>query len=75
EDVGYKKPDPQIFSIATSRLGVLPTEVILIGDDLEADIIGARNSGWNAIHFDKEGEFNHKHCPIVNCLSEIKKYL
>ena len=75
EDVGYKKPDPQIFSIATSRLGALPNEVIHIGDDLEADIIGARNSGWNAIHFDKEGEFNHKHCPIVNCLSEIKKYL
>lgn len=34
---GVVKPDPAIFTIACERIGVAPTETIMIGDSKEAD--------------------------------------
>jgi HAD superfamily hydrolase (TIGR01493 family) len=34
---GFVKPDPKIFRIACDRLGVHPTEALMIGDSPEAD--------------------------------------
>jgi putative hydrolase of the HAD superfamily len=75
EDVGYKKPDPRIFEFALQKANASAKESLMIGDDLEADILGAKNCGLNALHFDIERVHNHNHCIIVNCLSEIKQYL
>lgn len=75
EDVGYKKPDPRIFEFALQKANASATESLMIGDDVEADILGAKNCGLNALHFDIERVHNHNHCIIVNCLSEIKQYL
>jgi len=47
----------------------------MIGDDLEADILGAKNCGFDTLHFDVDNVHSHNHCVIVNCLSEIKQYL
>ena len=75
EDVGYKKPDPRIFEFALQKANALATDSLMIGDNLEADILGAKNCGLNALHFDVERVHDHNHCIIVNCLSEIKQYL
>lgn len=34
---GFAKPDPKLFRIACDRLGVHPTEALMIGDSPEAD--------------------------------------
>lgn len=34
---GFMKPDPKVFRIACDRLGVHPSEALMIGDSLEAD--------------------------------------
>jgi putative hydrolase of the HAD superfamily len=39
--VGVKKPDPRIFTIAIRRLGVKAREAVHIGDDYNADVLGA----------------------------------
>ncbi len=36
-EVGHVKPDPKIFRIACDRLGVHPSEALMVGDSEEAD--------------------------------------
>ncbi len=41
---GIRKPDPRIFSIALDFWGYKNHEVLMVGDTLNADILGAKNS-------------------------------
>lgn len=45
EDAGYRKPSKEIFDFALERAGALVSESLMVGDDWEADIIGARDAG------------------------------
>jgi putative hydrolase of the HAD superfamily len=47
----------------------------MIGDSLEADIIGSRKAGLQALHFNVHNEPLHEYCPIIHHLQEIKSYL
>jgi HAD superfamily hydrolase (TIGR01509 family) len=49
EDV--RKPDPRIFRITARRLKMEPREIVHVGDNLKADVWGARNAGFKAIYF------------------------
>lgn len=49
-EVGYIKPQPEIFMIAAERLGVRPEDCVFI-DDIEDFCEGARAVGMQAIHF------------------------
>ncbi|MBS4218250.1 HAD family hydrolase [Bacillus sp. FJAT-49711] len=42
---GMKKPDPEIFKKAASRLKVLPQECMYVGDHPKNDVKGAQNAG------------------------------
>ncbi|HET6553489.1 MAG TPA: HAD family hydrolase [Dyella sp.] len=44
-DTGVAKPDPRIFAAAAERLGLLPAEILHVGDDPELDVVGARDAG------------------------------
>ena len=75
EMAGVKKPDPRIFQLALERTGVLPNRALMIGDNLEADIIGARAVGFHTIHLNVHKDPLHKHGEIIDDLREIKLYL
>lgn len=75
EMAGVKKPDPIIFNLALERAKVSPDSALMIGDSLEADILGARGAGLHALHFNAHGEAVHEHCPMITDLWEIKSYL
>jgi putative hydrolase of the HAD superfamily len=47
----------------------------MIGDNLEADILGALNAGFHAIHFNNNNETPHEHCLILNELKSLMKCL
>lgn len=47
-EAGVAKPDPRIFHQACQRLGQTPAAVLHIGDDLRADVLGARAAGLRA---------------------------
>jgi putative hydrolase of the HAD superfamily len=72
EEIGFTKPHREIFREA-QRLTECKTEhAIMIGDDFKADIIGALNAGWTAIHFDPEHRFKkERNVPRIRELSEI----
>jgi HAD superfamily hydrolase (TIGR01549 family) len=46
---GTRKPDPAIFGAALAHFGASPAEAVMVGDDYEADILGASNVGVKAI--------------------------
>ena len=48
--VGLRKPDPAIYALTLERLG-LPAEACVFIDDLEHNIVAARECGLHAVHF------------------------
>ena len=47
-EVGLAKPDPAIYELVRSRLGVAPEEIAFL-DDVEANVLAARAAGWHAV--------------------------
>jgi putative hydrolase of the HAD superfamily len=45
EEVGFEKPDTEIFKVALKKLNVKPDEALYVGDTLETDVLGANKSG------------------------------
>ena len=75
DKVGVKKPNPIIFEHALKTINTLPQNALMIGDSLEADILGAIHSGMQAIHFNSHHEPYHEHCDIINKLEELNGLL
>lgn len=57
DDVGLYKPDPEIFKLAVKKSGVLPENILMVGDRLDNDIYPAKKAGmmaaWVRQGFDK----------------------
>ena len=47
-EIGFRKPDAEMFNHVTDRLGVDPDSVVLV-DDFEANVDSARRAGWHGI--------------------------
>jgi putative hydrolase of the HAD superfamily len=72
EHVGASKPSAAFFKEAMLRSKCKPEHAIMIGDDFKADIHGALNAGWRAIHFDPEHKFkNDGSISRVRSLNEL----
>jgi putative hydrolase of the HAD superfamily len=53
DDADARKPDAAIYEAA--REAVDADEYVMVGDDYEADVEGARAAGFVPIHFEREG--------------------
>lgn len=51
EECGYTKPDYHIFAHALKITGGKLESALMIGDDLQIDIIGAKKAGWHQVYF------------------------
>ena len=49
EDTGERKPSPVPFRLALERIGIEPTEALMVGDWPERDIKGAGELGINTV--------------------------
>ncbi len=49
--VGYIKPEPEIFAVATEKADVQPSEILLI-DDSRSNLMTAASEGWRTAWFD-----------------------
>ncbi|MGI9548268.1 MAG: HAD family hydrolase, partial [Flavobacteriaceae bacterium] len=75
EMAGVKKPNPEIFKLALQMANTTAAASIMIGDNIEADILGAKAVGIETLHFNAHNEPVHEYCHIIRNLSEIKSYL
>ena len=56
EEVGVKKPDPEIFYHALAKAHAKPSESLMIGDEMAVDIDGARAVGMDTVLFNPKNE-------------------
>lgn len=75
ESAGVKKPNPIIFNHALTAAKAVPQESMMIGDNFEADILGALNVGYDAIFFNFRNEVIEPKIKQVKDLLDIKMYL
>jgi len=45
DEIGYGKPDPRIFLAAAEGLGLTPSDLLHVGDNIENDVGGAQRAG------------------------------
>ncbi|MCG3166496.1 MAG: Pyrimidine 5'-nucleotidase YjjG [Bacteroidia bacterium] len=76
ERAGHKKPTPEIFRYALKLAGAKRNESIMIGDHLEIDCVGARQTGIDAVYFNP-GKIPHgeKIKYEITSLEELKNFL
>ena len=76
EEVGVKKPNPEIFLYALKKAGATADESLMIGDEMAVDIDGARAAGMDQLLLNASGQPVHgERTYEVNKLLEITSYL
>jgi len=50
DEVGVRKPAPEIFAITLEQLGTSAAAAVHVGDDLVLDVMGARHAGLRTVH-------------------------
>jgi len=72
ESVGAKKPDPRIYEHALEQIGVDKNDTIMIGDNANTDIKGAREFGMDQVFFNPSGKNNVAATYEIKSLEELK---
>lgn len=52
----YRKPHPRIFELALSNWYCLPVEAVMVGDNLDADIRGAKEAGLYSVWISRRAD-------------------
>ena len=60
-DWGFRKPDKRMFELALSELELLPSETIMVGNDIFRDIYGGNEIGMKTVFFrSNQGDWENK---------------
>ena len=79
EDAGVNKPSPLYFDYALRQSGASRETTLMIGDNLQTDILGAMNAGFDAMLFNRwqvdPNEGSKSPTYVVDALRDIIKIL
>lgn len=75
EEAGVKKPNPGIFELAMRKALAKPESSLMVGDNFEADVMGAKNLGIQSVFFDYYSRDEITEVPTVKKLNELLNYL
>ena len=76
ECCGYLKPDPRIFAHALERTGASAASSLMIGDNLECDVLGASNAGIDQVYFNPEKRRHFASTTYeISSLRELQEFL
>ena len=79
EDAGFNKPSPQYFDYAFRQSGANRETTLMIGDNLQTDILGALASGLDALLFNRwevdVNEIPQRPTFVVSSLLDIQTIL
>ena len=76
EHSGCLKPDPQMFAHALKAAGAAAAESLMVGDNLECDVLGAFNAGIDQVYFNpaRRRHFAQTTYEIAS-LAELREFL
>ncbi len=70
EEIGHNKPNIEIFRAAETQGKTTQKECLMIGDNFDTDIQGAKNAGWQTIWYNPQ-KSKRGATTQVHCLTEI----
>jgi HAD superfamily hydrolase (TIGR01549 family) len=70
-EVNAWKPDPRIFDCAIEFCQNAPAQILYVGDNYFADILGATSAGLQPVLLDGKGLFPEAECSIISKLDEL----
>jgi len=69
DEVGYGKPETRIFLTAAKMLGLEPSEILHVGDNIENDVRGAQSAGMRTLLFEYEVPSGFREQPSLLALT------
>jgi HAD superfamily hydrolase (TIGR01450 family) len=69
------KPEPPLFELALSRMGLAPDEAAMVGDSVDSDVRGARRVGMTAILFAPQGGPDGVAHFMVKSMAQLRRLL
>ena len=78
EDAGANKPQKQFFDYAFAQTGADPATTLMIGDNFQSDILGAKAAGIDQLFFNRHPDTFTPTEPItyqIRSLSELRQLL
>lgn len=74
EDAGANKPAKEYFDYALGLTGACPEDTLMVGDNFQTDILGAKNAGLDVMWFNQHPKRNKATEPVnyeIHSLREI----
>ncbi|NCG35615.1 MAG: HAD-IA family hydrolase [Dehalococcoidales bacterium] len=74
KDADSEKPDSKIFNFCLDKANILPENVIIVGDQIESDILGAVKARIKPILIDRYGYYDDfRDCIKISCLDDLRR--
>lgn len=70
-EVNTFKPEPGVFLHALERMSLSAGEVVYVGDNYYADVVGARRAGLQPVLYDPRGVFPDPDCATIKSFDEL----
>ena len=75
EETNFKKPHKNVFNFALNKANALAKHSLMVGDSLEADVLGAKKIGMKSIWFNPNKNTNLKNVLQIHLLNELSTIL
>lgn len=71
-EVGFVKPEKQIFELALDREDAKPEECLYVGDNYYDDTVGSRSAGMNSVLVNPYGRLGMEELDDVDIISNVR---
>lgn len=75
DEMGIRKPHPEIFQATLRKVGGTPGRAVHVGDDLETDVMGAKSVGMWAVQIRRNGGHDPGPDATIETLAEVPTLL
>lgn len=75
KETKFLKPDPRAFLVPLEEFRIKPEEAVMVGDELERDLVPAKNLGLEVILIDRQNKIKNSPVRKINSLTELKQIL
>lgn len=74
-EVNSYKPEPGVFEHVLQRMNLSAQDVIYVGDNYYADVVGARRAGLRPVLYDPRGIFPDPDCTTIKSFDELNSVI